>query len=172
MRNKVILLLVGLIFFLGTYKILYMMYVVIEPTDFGIGDDTTNVEFASYLYFFSAIIMSLLVIFLKNITLIAKRVLTSIATIFYTFSWILALITFYSSPNNRVEVLAGAIFLLAGSVFLATSFFIRVKEKRNEKKELGIFHKLVRYVLVFILSLMLLRTLVKIAQIMPFLSVL
>jgi hypothetical protein len=57
------------------------------------------------------------------------------ATMFYTFSWFLALITFYSSPNNRVEVLAGAIFLLAGSVFLATSFFIRVKETRKKNWE-------------------------------------
>ena len=165
MRNSVILFLVGLVFLLGLYEVLYLMYGAIEPNDLGIGDDTTNVEYASYVYLASATVMSLLTLFLKDITVIAKRVLTSMVSIYYVFSWILALITFYANPNNRVEVFAGAIFFLAGSVFLASSFFTKAKESGDEKKELGTFHKFVRYVLVFILGLYVLSTLVKLAQV-------
>ena len=164
MRNRVILFLVGLVFLLGLYEVLYLMYGMIEPEDLGIGDETTNVEYASYVYLASAAVMSLLTLFLKDVTVIAKRVLTFMVSIFYVFSWILALITFYANPNNRVEVFAGAIFFLAGSVFLASTFFVKVKESRDETKELGTFHKVVRYFLVSILGLYVLNTVVKIVN--------
>jgi len=140
-----------LIFVFGTYEVLYLMYAATEPLDLGIRDNATNVEYASYVYLFSSIIMSLLVLFLKEISLNLKRVLTSVVTLFYLFSWILTLITFYSNPNNRVEVFAGAIFFMAGSIFLASSFFVKVKKYSDEQKELGAFHKVVRYLLVFII---------------------
>ena len=125
MRNRVILFLVGLVFLLGFYEVIYLMYGVIEPKDLKTSNETTNVEYASYVYLASAAVMSLLILFLKDVTVIAKRVLTSMVTVFYVFSWVFALITFYSNPNNSVEVFAGAIFFLAGSVFLASSFFVR-----------------------------------------------
>ena len=164
MRHKIILLLIGLIFVFGTYEVLHLMYAATEPVDLGIRGNATNVEYASYVYLFSSIVMSLLVLFLKEISLNAKRLLNSFVTLFYIFSWILTLITFYSNPNNSVEVFAGATFFLAGSLFLASSFFVKVNEKREEQKKLGAFHKVVRYFLVFILSLMFLRMLVKVVE--------
>jgi len=128
MRHKIILLLIGLIFALGTYEVLYLMYAATEPVDLGIRESATNVEYASYVYLFSSMVMSLLLLFLREISLNAKRILTSVVTLFYLFSWILTLITFYSNPNNSVEVFAGAIFFMAGSLFLASSFFVRVKK--------------------------------------------
>jgi len=171
MRHKIILLLIGLIFALGTYEVLYLMYAATEPVDLGIRDNATNVEYASYVYLFSSMVMSLFLLFLREISLNAKRVLTSMVTLFYLFSWILTLITFYSNPNNSVEVFAGAIFFMAGSLFLASSFFVKVNEN-NEQKELGAFHKVVRYFLVFILSLMFLRMVVKVGQLIPLFFVL
>jgi len=167
MRHKIILLLIGLIFVFGTYEVLYLTYVATESLDLGIRDNATNVEYASYLYLFSSIVMSLLVLFLREVSLNLKRVLSALATLFYLFSWILTLITFYANPNNSVEVFAGAIFFMAGSIFLATSFFVKVKKHSDEQKELGTFHKIVRYFLVFILSLMFLRMVVKVVQLIP-----
>jgi len=172
MRNKIILALIGLIFVFGTYEVLYFMYAATEPLDLGIRDNVTNVEYASYVYLFSSIVMSLLVLFLKEISLNSKRLLTSFVTLFYIFSWILTLITFYANPNNSVEVFAGAIFFMAGSLFLASSFFAKVKKHSDEQKELGSFHKVVRYFLVFILSLMFLRMVVKVGQLIPLFFVL
>lgn len=167
MRHKIILVLIGLIFSFGTYEVLYLMYVLQKTMNLGIGYNATNVEYASYVYLFSSIVMSLLVLFLKEVSLNSKRVLTFFVILFYIFSWILSLITFYSNPNNSVEVFAGAIFFMSGSIFLATSFFVGLKDNRNEKKELGVLHKVLRYFLVSILSLMFLRMLVKMAQLIP-----
>ena len=168
MRHKIILTILGLIFALGTYEALYLMYVVTEPVDLGIRETASNVEYASYVYLLSSLVMSLLVLFLREISLNAKRLLTSVVTLFYIFSWILALITFYSNPNNSVEVFAGAIFFMAGSLLLASSFFTKVKENNNVQKELGTFHKIVRYFLVFIIfGLMFFRMLVKLVQTVP-----
>jgi len=167
-RHKIILTLIGLIFSFGTYEALYLMYVVTEPVDLGIRENASNVNYASYVYLLSSIVMSLLVLFLREISLNAKRLLTSVVTLFYIFSWILALITFYSNPNNSVEVFAGAIFFMAGSLLLASSFFTKVKENNNVQKELGTFHKIVRYFLVFIIfGLMFFRMLVKLVQTVP-----
>ena len=47
MRHKIILLLIGLIFVLGTYEVLYLMYAATAPLDLGIKDNATNVEYAS-----------------------------------------------------------------------------------------------------------------------------
>jgi len=172
MRHKIILLLIGLVFVLGTYEVLYLMYSATEPVDLGLRDNATNVEYASYVYLFSSIVMSLLVLFLREISLNSKRVLSSVVTLFYIFSWILTLITFYANPNNSIEVFAGAIFFMAGSIFLASSFFVKVKKHSDEQKELGTFHKIVRYFLVFILSLMFLRMVVKVGQLIPLFFVL
>jgi len=163
-HHKIILVLIGLIFSLGTYEALYLMYVVTEPENLGIRANATNVEYASYVYLLSSVVMSLLLLFLREISLNAKRILTFLVTLFYLFSWILTLITFYANPNNRVEVFAGAIFFMAGSLLLASSFFSKVKENRGEQKELGTFHKVVRYLLISILSLMFLRMLVKLVE--------
>ena len=164
MHHKIILALIGLIFSLGTYEVLYLMYVVTEPIDLGIKANATNVEYASYVYLLSSTVMSLLLLFLREISLNAKRVLTFLVTLFYNFSWVLTLITFYANPNNSVEVFAGAIFFMAGSLLLATSFFTKVNNRHDEQKELGTFHKVVRYLLVSILSLMFLRMLVKLVE--------
>ena len=168
MRHKIILLLIGLVFVFGTYEVLYLMYAATEALDLGIRENASNVEYASYVYLFSSIVMSFFVVFLKELTLNGKRILIFITTLFYIFSWILALITFYSNPNNSVEVFAGAIFFMSGSLFLASFFFTKVKENNNEQKELGIFHKVIRYFLVFIIfGLMFFKMIIKLVQNLP-----
>jgi len=119
MRNKIILTLIGLIFAFGTYEALYLMYVATEPIDLGIRENATNVEYASYVYLFSSIVMSLLLLFLREISLNAKRILTFLVTLFYIFSWILALITFYSNPNSfrRSYLLYGRVTSLGKLLF-------------------------------------------------------
>lgn len=170
MRNKIIMLLFGLLFFLVMYNTIYMMYVLVESNDLGIGDDNTNVEYASQLYVLMTIIMSILMLFLKNITARLKQIFIAMVTFFYVESLILTLITFYSNPNNRVEVMAGAMFFIGGSLVLATLFFVHTLKENREKKELGLFHKIIRYVLVLIVGAMILKSVVGMVDLVGVLS--
>ena len=170
MRNKIIMLLFGLLSFLVMYNTIYMMYVLVESNDLGIGDDSTNVEYASQLYVLMTIIMSILMLFFKNITARLKQIFIAMVTFFYVGSLILTLITFYSNPNNHVEVLAGAIFFMAGSLVLATLFFVHTLEEKKKERKLGNFHKIIRYILVFIVGVMILKSLLGILSLLGVLS--
>ena len=170
MRNKILLSLIILSFLLGIFFVLNMMYGIVDHIDYSIGDDTTNVEYAGQLYFLTAIIMSLFIFFIKEISLVSKQIVIVLVTIFYIFSLILALITFYSNPNNQVEVMAGVFFFLAGSLFLASSFFIKDLSEINKIENIGAIHKTIRYILVIIVCLTILKIIIGLVHILPLLS--
>ena len=168
MRNKIIMLVFGLLFFLVMFNTLYMMYIPVETNDFH--HDTTNVEYASHWYLFISLFMSAFMLFFKDLTALLHKILIAMVTFFYVESWILTLIAFYSNPNNHVEVLAGAIFFMAGSLVLATLFFVHTLEEKKKERKLGNFHKVIRYILVFIVGVMILKSLLGILSLLEFLS--
>ena len=170
MRNKTLLNLIILSFFIGTFFTLYLMYGIVEQIDYGIGDDTTNVAYASQLYLLTATIMSILTLSIKEITTIGKQTLSTLVIIFYAFSFILALITFYANPNNQVEVMAGLFFFMAGSLFWASSFFIKESSALNRREEIGAIHKTIRYILAITIGVMLVKTLIGLQYLLPLLS--
>lgn len=137
MRNKIILILMALAYFFSIYSTLTVIYIDLD------------LDKASYIYLASSIVIAFFMPFIKNIDRITKNWINILVIVFYLFSIYLSLMTFYSSPTDKLNFLAGAIFFLSGSLVLGVSFFLKVKiEIINDK--LGKAHKIFRYILLFL----------------------
>lgn len=169
MRNKILFVLIFLILLVGIYFTLYGMYALEETLEFSKSNDTSNVGYSSYIFLLAAILVSILMLFFKDVSLVFRRIIFTLAGTFYFFSWTLALIVLYASPNNQIEFKAGTIFFLAGSFVLGASFFVKSKKiKVHKSQKIGTFHKVVRYIFVLIIGLIVLRAISSLLGILPF----
>lgn len=63
------------------------------------------------------------------------------------FAFLLALIALYSSPSDRVEPLASALFYLAGVLALCNMLFIKYKRIDKKQEDISMLHKIFRYII-------------------------
>lgn len=145
MRNSV---LTGISIFalaIGFVLTIYGMYATLED------------GYNGYEWLGSAMISSVIILAIKEATLKIKTINYAVSSIFYLFSIVFALVTLYSSPTDKPELLAGALFFISGSLVLAVSFMTKSVESSSYNSEIGTLHKYVRYVLLLLVVVILLR---------------
>ncbi len=137
MSNRTFAILIGLAWFFGIYATLNAIYVELD------------LHKASYAYLGTAVWMIFLMLFIRKVERGIKNWINFLVITFYIFAIILSLITFYASPTDKLDFLAGAIFFLSGSLALGGSFFLKI-EKEIKEEQLGVIHKLFRYILLLL----------------------
>lgn len=142
MNNKIILSLTIFILFIGFIGSLDILYGGL----FNIKYDK-QIMYASYFYLICNTIAGLILFLFNNVSKILKIVLSTISIIVFFNSLIFTLIALYSSPDEIAHPLEGVIFYCSGIIFVVLYYFAKIEVKQDQKQTIGLFHKIVRYLL-------------------------